>query len=958
MADNKACDTWRAIGEKVANIGEQATTPAAREVTQDIPKTADATRMTTTEKKAIATEKLEQKKAKTFKKVSSTGGEPIEPPKRTITGSGSTPNDRGKSILDQILDPIREQVNTQRIAATEMNDVLQAAATKKLNKIKTATDPSSPYAEFMYYMNDGYVRTYVRNLDTSEFAEIRDFVRDRLAGTGVTGDAARIIENTYKTERLGKIQAKLQHATTMEGTNLKQEIDTILSEGILIRADISNLDHWEMIADNDVRLMSMLNDRPIYDIMKKKLGRHPVTTEDLEKAQEIFTNTQATKQMLETTIAKAADRPGLEKTAEQAERLLANLDPKDKQIANNLLDSTGVLTKEEENLAKAATLKDDEFVPPATQRKLSDQLINKKINGETVATAEREAKYVKTYDYTTLSEKNAVAEFDRIKTDKLGGRDVADAVIKRKAENNLAEVDKIASEKGSKFWRNLPNDDETKFMDDITAGKQITPENIEQLGKLLDKVSVEGWSKIRNAVSPINALKTEDAMRIVTQSRWRSYTKTGLKWGTVLGLTLPMLGYMYATAGLQQIFENMFGYSSITQDKLTIEQLKAAFLKDLDPTSKATMELIMNILDKNKEVYEFILSIPYYGTWFNMMGGGAGYAIILSFGKEMRLKDIGVALDAKGLIVWDDKDRRGWRAKTDIELEADYLNNPYNLLKSKDRAWIEKWGDKIFGTEPTGVIDPATGKELTPQQAAILYYRIKNDKTIGTLDDLTTANLSGIGLEVLQKYIGQEGKSTREDILKWGDTHLNKPTTPAGTRTPTTVKYSDAQKAALKNMGLDDAQIAENEKIGSTMTQDPVTGRWTYTKGTGAGSPTPTGGGGGGGGSTTVATGDPYVEKIKEKMKTENYVPSYQELRDINTEAAQRDTYVKEMLDTGQSMSDIKGQDESRFKEKLKPYIAQGVQDKTITRQDIDNAATVDKPTTQRALYEAYCEGA
>ncbi len=899
--------------------------------------------------RAAASPKLEETKRITSRSQMPTEGEPPIIPTRQIHGVGGTPEEKGKSIMDQILNPIRNKVNDQKLATVAMDDTKQAKITQELNAIKTSTDADSPYAEFMYNMNNGYVREYIRNMDTGEFAQMRDFVRDRFAGTGITGDAARSIENTYKTERLSKIQTKLERATTMEGTTLKQEIDTILSEGLLQRADINKLDFWERIADNDEMLMGMLHDDQIYGIVKKKLGKDPATSEDMEKAQAIFMDTKATKEMLETTIERSEGRQGLEKTTDQAERLLANLDPKDKNIAKNLLDSTGTLTKEEENLEKAVTLIDNDFIPPARQRELMDQITNKRINGETIAKAERESKYAENYNYETLNEKNAVSEYDRIKNDPMGGRDVADVVIRRKVENNLAEVDKIVDEKGSKFWRNTPTKEEQKLIDDITSGKQITPENIETLGKILDKVSATGWEKVRNAIAPIKTLNENDARRIVTSNGLKGYWETTKKWGSILGLFLPMMGYMVASTGLQQIFENTFGYSSIKQNTMSVEELKAAFLKDLNPESRAAMEGILQRFDEAKKVYEFILSIPLYGTYFDWTGGGAGYAIILSFGKDTRLKDIGVALDEKGLIVWDKNDPRGWRAKTEDELRDDYKKDPMNLFKTGDEKWVKKWSDEILGTKKTGIFGP-NDEELTTLQAAVLYYRAK-----GQLTDAETEKLTGMDTTEIKKFVGLEGKGTKDKIMEWGDKNL-KTTADETTGATTGTQFTDEQKAWLKKAwGLTDEQIKYREDRGDKPVSDGK-GGWTFEKGTNTvqGEQAAPMGGGGGIEGTTVTTKSPYIKGLEKTMK-EGGKLSQEEEKSVYEANSEEGLNIKHMEELGQTKQEMNQKNFATFRAGIPKYVKE--MKGSIRKDDIEELQVINKEATAEALYNTYCTG-
>jgi hypothetical protein len=168
--------------------------------------------------------------------------ETIKTPMGGIKRVGDTPEERGKSVIDQIMKPIRDATEKRNAA---IGDEKWPYA-KELDTYYVSDAEGSPLSNMMIAMQDDDVAKYLLSMKSDEYATFREEVAQSLGGKAA-GDAARMIEKKYKEVNLAEIERKFEALGQLD--TIADDVSIMRGEGILSRSDITTLDEWKKAAD-------------------------------------------------------------------------------------------------------------------------------------------------------------------------------------------------------------------------------------------------------------------------------------------------------------------------------------------------------------------------------------------------------------------------------------------------------------------------------------------------------------------------------------------------------------------------------------------------------------------------------------------------------------------------------------------------------------------------------------
>ena len=559
----------------------------------------------------------------------------------------------------------------------------------------------------------------------------------------------------------------------------------------------------------------------------------------------------------------------------------------------------------------------------------------------------------KTFDDTTITTGTARKTYTDLK------KSVGENIASETFGNKIAkDIETILDETKNptvkqRIFKQLPNEEETKLMTDITNGNHVPDANtFEAINKILDKVSDSGWNTIRGTISPLNELDGATRTKIMQQTSKSlpSKIKDAIPWKTLgfAAIGVPTIFAVWAMQA-QSGYENYFQFSSWT-GKSTKDQVTGF----VDRMKELEDKLIA--VDRALEVYNFLTTIPFgIGEYYK-------YAIGISeFGLDSVYSDFNKTIQellGKGLVK-EDKSKRSGYSKAEYDDQVKIFKDDPTKLFQNDATFVGKfsdlWGEhtNVFGND---------GKELTSTQVTALYLNIKEGKGL----DKKLVESSGIGQNEIGEYTGLEATTTKNAILEWGDKNLKTPnenttetkteesTLPTmdalnqgklncGSGTQCTTEYiKNMKKNGFRIYQKDDgtliwarpneiSKVCENCKVISAPIEEIQESS------------------GGSGGSTeeskSTSTRDEYIEGIRKSKDR-----SYEEKQKISDDAINREeNYVESMEEAGMSKTEASTLNKVAFKQSTAEYVKKNAE--TMSVDDIKEMQSIEKDETAKGLY-------
>jgi len=635
-----------------------------------------------------------------------------------------------------------------------------------------------------------------------------------------------------------------------------------------------------------------------------------------------------------------------------------SLDASTRQL--DTVDKVDIALSKIDNTVEATKLAVRGNVSPETERTIRAQLEAKKINEVDLAKWREEADFIQNYDYTKLTRENAVAEYDVIKRNV--GQSVADDIFRRDAIKEIQSIDQELAETGKAeeilFGKGL-NKQENRVIDNIVNGKGVKDTDLEVIKNISDKITAEGWDKVKRALRKIDTLKTEDKLRIVggeknSKSIFGSTTSI-VKGG--MGAATIAVTFLYA------IPQSLLWFGTSTPTNIAEMQGLYEQFKTGDENPQSLMEKILcekcindinsylnhwnNLMDELP--YSLFLSIPYYGDYIrayidtpmrsNMESINSNYKRMF-----IELKNLGLATE--------DSSALGFRATTEEEKEAFYSENRKALYGTKDADWIKKYsnGDETKLAPDGSTLDQATMEAL--------YHYWKGDGTV----DYATLNLlrGGLGDDAKEWKNSKGDKTFVDEILAWGDSKTSGTTTTAtGAKTEAELEEI-AVKNAMKRDGISEEAARRNLEIEITYLKEKggTTRLAALEKITGIG-----GSSGGMAAATGTSSGEvslpsdgEYGRSLLDKKRYSKLTTTEKEevnagFTDEETGELQYDK-IKEKDSTVTMKEVAKSGEGTGF---VKPYVEKNLN--SMTADEVRDAADTDATETANAILEAACGG-
>jgi hypothetical protein len=781
----------------------------------------------------------------------------------TIERTGNTITRRGKSVIDSILKPIRDtkKLRNEAKGQDKWNYDLQ------LNKYYAAEEDDMPLSNFMTALHDDEVQKYIKSMDTEEYAKLREEVAQSLGGKA-SGDAARMLEKTYKEVNLVDIEKQYKKLGQLD--TISADIAKMRGEGLLTRNDLTTIDAWKKLANE---------------------GGIKTSAKPIEEMTE-----------LEFKIAKGkAEEAGLSARAREMQG------------------------KWDESKAL-------------------------RIDNE-----------IKNYDYNKITEVTARGEYDKL-TRELG-RENADTIFSNKLLKDIQQIDEevARSDKGERLILGQDlNKQENQLLNDLMYGKKPTPDDVKSIQNILNKISPEGWNRLRVPLRRMQTLERSSVEGIAQKANKSLVDKiTGTSKGAMgvaaFALTIfyaiPQSLLWFGTSTPTNIAEMTGLYEQFKQGKEDTQTLIDKILTQ--ESMQQINEYLLhwgNLLETPP--YSIFLSIPLYGdyiSWYikKPLDSNA-IAVKANFNRMfIDMKNVGLVKEANNAI--------GYETTTNEEKIAIYSGDP-SILFGNDGGWVKKYGDQIWG-ENSGIVDPITGKTLSGTEAMMLYYNYNGDG----IADYTTLGKLGGSIQADADKIQQNYPNTYDDIMKFGKEHDRQTTEQqATTQTPGTITpEARAWMGSMNGMGLSQEQIDTNISLGRSAVPDGRGGyKWEGGAPRGTELPGGTAGSGGGSGSrtgTTVTLDKQYTPREEAAIKTLREKSSLSDtekeagIKAIATKETKEDAIEKVKEATGEKLT-LKEIVKVTGDNSLKPYVKKNLG--SLSKDVIKEAARINKEETANAILE------
>lgn len=663
----------------------------------------------------------------------------------------TTPEQRGKAIIDEAMDPIRE---IKREADTAMPSQKRKLADEIAAHYADAGEKpmTSEKALLQNQLKNPDVQSYINNLPTSDYSKLREEVRETFGGP-----SARMFEQTYKNTRFNSLEdglRTLNKETGLDTSNLEttvknlRDLDRSSSEGLLTRSDLDRMDQIE----------SYIKTKGDKDLALER-------TVEIDRQLETETNdiVRVNLQQEKTNLNGA--------------------------YGNELFG--GDLGK-----AKDVLYTYSDSLPQATANKLKDSIAANKANPVLTAQAEREAEMVKNYDFSRITPKTAKAEWNALAGEAGESKHVAAKIFQ---ENYDAVLDDIASTHG---WGKEPNQAEKLFIDAAERGElKATPENTVTAMSILAKSNDSSLGRIKNLFETVGAMDPQAAISMSKGSRfgtpgkiagtpiqaWKNipggkFTKAAVGTG-VLGLVgIGLWGWVGQT---WEFYQQMMQFPTFNFDQ---------------QDARAYAGILAGEHGALATWYKFTdLWTKYIHNNFDQPFG-VGYLLKMAFGGwDMNISDANLKfiktqvtgpLSERGLLY---QDKNGiWQTRSNEELIEYFKANPTALFKNPGSV-VGEFVEKIYGNRTITMPDGTTIKESD----AILYYYSKVGKPDGT--KLLFNEYSKAGSDLGNKFsawdkdpaissqVVSAGRSAVQRITGGGTTPATEPTlTTMAAPTPTT----------------------------------------------------------------------------------------------------------------------------------------------------------------------------
>lgn len=554
------------------------------------------------------------------------------------------------------------------------------------------------------------------------------------------------------------------------------------------------------------------------------------------------------------------------------------------------------------------------------------------------------------------------------------GEEITNDIFTTKIEKNLRGIKEKYSKLTTqdKLFKKAPTKDELKIFEDIATGKRKPDGNsLEASYRMLDKMSAESWDAIRGTIKPLDELDSAQRASVISNIQNKE-SKTSKMKKAAAG-TLSLMGV--AITALYAIPQSLlwFGTSTPTniaemtglyeQFKTGKESMDAIDKKLLCPTCMSDMNTFLTNLENTLDglPYSLFLSIPIYGDYVrsyietpindNINAIQANYERMFT-----ELEALGLVKRANNAL--------GFEQTTDNERAEYYKKDMSTLFKTKDEKWVQKYGELVLGKNGFSSSETPDGRPMTATQAMIYYMSLEGKDGAEYGSDL--------GVSDRTKNWEQNNPSFVEKVRSWGsakESELERESSTSGmppakgTYTLDELKEIAIQNAMKRN-GMNREQATRNveeevmilqerggkSELSALMTLTGKSGEdYTYGKSSG----------GGRGGSTSGSSSKSSETKTERRKYTEELAK-----KDLNTVSREE----KERVTKEMSFKEVKEQNSettlsdytsdmsaSEKKAKVKEYVREEVE--TMSKEEVNEAAVVDKEATAAAIIDSVCGG-
>jgi hypothetical protein len=546
---------------------------------------------------------------------------------------------------------------------------------------------------------------------------------------------------------------------------------------------------------------------------------------------------------------------------------------------------------------------------------------------------------------TDLTEKNILEEYNAI-TKKFGKETATDVVTKdlEKKLNTIKDEALPLTNRESKLVDTVYND--------LNEGKiTLNKDDYKELAGIVKKLDAEGIRKTYNDFRVLWPLKYVDKQSII----W-GMKKSGLApQKNVVGVTkfvfIGLPAYFYAASFMeQQAFEAAFQFGSFGKEKDSADTLLSKYFG-----KEGLQNAFFNGHDALVGFYNMMGGIPIYGAYFTSVTS-PGYASVIAH--DGNLKDIYNHMVSRGLAVEDRSTRLGYRETTDEERIAFYEADEKALYKN-DKDWIQKYGEKLYGTTGFNASEVPDGQPMTSTQIMAYYHTLKGDGVV------PYTAFTALGLDERTKGWQQDQTGFVNKVLAYGDERKGTTGTmgtPATTTTTTTMDdlYEKAitnamkrdgltREAAIRSVNLDVQQLMDRGND-ERQALEKLTGTVSTGAGTTTGTTTP--GGGESSGELPNRPEDQYANSV---LGSKGFRKSTQEEKQAQIVANTRSdgTLDFKALKDKDKDNAVKPKDVEYIAGKsfIEPYVKENLD--TMTKEEIRDAQEAGKKETANAIMEA-----
>lgn len=396
-----------------------------------------------------------------------------------------------------------------------------------------------------------------------------------------------------------------------------------------------------------------------------------------------------------------------------------------------------------------------------------------------------------------VEESNAIRNFDGFPTGqeakafntakKAYGEKVADELLRIEIDKEAEKVADILSEQGAidRLLGKGLSSNETDFLKRIAEGGDVTNADLEIVRNILGKVSATGWDELTVGLRRFETIPANDIGRALGDG-WTYQRRLQRAPMTTLGLRpaasvtgmakfilIGLPAYYYAASFLQQqAFESTFQFGSFGREDDTAETLISKYFGK-DDIQRSTMQsngVLIGIYKaiENVPIYEALLSPAYAST----------------AGQQGNLEDIYEHLVSRGLAKECDTSPTGYCETTDDERLRIYRENEKALFDN-DIDWINKYGEKIYGTKGFSSEETPDKRPMSAVEIAAYKHYLEGDGVV------SSSKLYAMGLGDRTSGWSEKNPTFIQTVMNRGGKPSETAGIPAGIAgtTPTTGGY-------------------------------------------------------------------------------------------------------------------------------------------------------------------------